>query len=110
MPEALSYHSLYLESKAELYDAAFRTGIALGQCLLAEHYLRAKRMISRYRNETNALFDSADVIVTPAAPIIAPTIGQAFIEWGQDREPVGNAITRYTTFFNMTGHPAVAIP
>ena len=110
MPEALSYHSRYLETKAELYEADFRAGLALGQCLLAEHYLRAKRMISRYRNETNALFDSVDVIVTPAAPIIAPPVGEAFIEWGQDREPVGNAITRYTTFFNMTGHPAVAIP
>ncbi|MDF2096123.1 amidase [Aquibaculum arenosum] len=110
MPEALSYHSRYLEEKAELYEPDFRAGLALGQCLLAEHYLRAKRFITRYRRETNALFDIADVIVTPAAPIIAPPVGQAFIDWGQDREPVGNAITRYTTFFNMTGHPAIVLP
>lgn len=110
MPEALSYHSRYLEEKAELYEADFRAGLALGQSLLAEHYLRAKRFITRYRRDTDALFDDIDVIVTPAAPVIAPPVGQAFIDWGHDREPVGNAITRYTTFFNMTGHPAIVVP
>jgi aspartyl-tRNA(Asn)/glutamyl-tRNA(Gln) amidotransferase subunit A len=25
-------------------------------------------------------------------------------------EPAGNAITRYTSFFNMTGHPAITLP
>lgn len=110
MPEALSYHSRYLEEKAQLYESDFRAGLALGQCLLAEHYLRAKRFISRYRRDTNELFDLIDVIVTPAAPIIAPQVGQAFIDWGTEREPVGNALTRYTTFFNMTGHPAIVVP
>lgn len=41
---------------------------------------------------------------------MAPRVGQAFIDWGGDQEPVGNAITRYTSFFNMTGHPAIALP
>src|SRR5690625_248048 len=107
MPEALSYHSRYLEEKAELYEDDFRAGLALGQCLPAEHYLRAKRFITRYRRDTDALFDDIDVIVTPAAPIVAPPLGQAFIDWGDEQEPLGNAITRYTSFFNMTGHPAI---
>jgi len=110
MPEALSYHSRYLEEKAELYEADFRAGLALGQCLLAEHYLRAKRFITRYRQETDAVFKDVDVIITPGAPVVAPRVGQAFIDWGGDQEPVGNAITRYTSFFNMTGHPAIALP
>jgi Asp-tRNA(Asn)/Glu-tRNA(Gln) amidotransferase A subunit family amidase len=26
------------------------------------------------------------------------------------KEPAGNAITRYTSFFNMTGNPAITLP
>jgi aspartyl-tRNA(Asn)/glutamyl-tRNA(Gln) amidotransferase subunit A len=36
------------------------------------------------------------------APKIATVDGQT--------EPAGNAITRYTSFFNMTGHPPIILP
>jgi aspartyl-tRNA(Asn)/glutamyl-tRNA(Gln) amidotransferase subunit A len=39
-------------------------------------------------------------------PVIAPKIGTVD---GQT-EPAGNAITRYTSFFNMTGHPPITLP
>jgi aspartyl-tRNA(Asn)/glutamyl-tRNA(Gln) amidotransferase subunit A len=39
-------------------------------------------------------------------PVIAPKIGTVD---GQT-EPAENAITRYTSFFNMTGHPAITLP
>ena len=45
MPEALSYHNRYLESRGDLYSQDFRAGLALGQCLLAEQYVRAKRFV-----------------------------------------------------------------
>jgi aspartyl-tRNA(Asn)/glutamyl-tRNA(Gln) amidotransferase subunit A len=41
MPEALSYHNRYLEQRGNLYSQDFRAGLALGQCLLAEQYIRA---------------------------------------------------------------------
>ena len=110
MPEALSYHSRYLGERGELYGADLRAGLALGQCLLAEHYLRAKRFMESYRRETNAVLREVDVLVTPATPIIAPKIGTAHVTIDGVREAVGNALTRYTSFFNMTGHPAITLP
>jgi aspartyl-tRNA(Asn)/glutamyl-tRNA(Gln) amidotransferase subunit A len=110
MPEALSYHSRYLDERGALYGADFRAGLALGQCLLAEHYLRAKRLIEAYRRETNAVLREVDVLVTPATPVIAPKFGTAHVTIDGVRETVGNALTRYTTFFNMTGHPAITLP
>lgn len=110
MPETLSFHSRYLEERGDLYGDDFRAGMALGQCLLAEHYVRAKRMLTRYRQETDAAFADVDVIVTPAAPVAAPEVGTVELTTGNLTEPVGNAITRYTTFFNMSGHPAVTVP
>ncbi len=110
MPEALSYHSRYLEQRGELYGSDFRAGLAVGQCLLAEHYVRAKRFVELYRRQTSAVFDEVDVLVTPATPVIAPKLGTIKVRLEGVEEAAGNAVTRFTTFFNMTGHPAITMP
>ena len=110
MPEALSFHNRYLEERGHLYSQDFRAGLALGQCLLAEQYIRAKRFIETYRRDMDAIFAGVDAILTPATPVIAPAIGSVEISVDGIPEPVGNAITRYTSFFNMTGHPAITLP
>ncbi|EEE46838.1 Asp-tRNA(Asn)/Glu-tRNA(Gln) amidotransferase GatCAB subunit A [Roseibium alexandrii] len=110
LPEALSAHSAHLQERGELYGKDFRAGLALGQCLLAEHYVKAKRFIERYRQQTTALFDDVDLILTPATPEIAQKIGTVMVTRDGVDEAIGNAITRFTTFFNMTGHPALTMP
>ena len=110
MPEALSYHNRYLESRGDLYSQDFRAGLALAQNLLAEQYVRAKRFIETYRRDTQKVFADVDVLLTPATPAIAPKIGVNQVSIGSYSEPAGNAITRFTSFFNMTGHPAITFP
>lgn len=110
MPEALSAHSAYLQDRAHLYGADIRAGLALGQCILAEHYVKAKRFVEVYRQQTNRLFDEVDLILTPATPEIAQKLGTVKVHRDGVDEAVGNAITRFTTFFNMTGHPALTMP
>lgn len=110
MPEALSVHSAYVQDRGELYGADFRAGLALGQCILAEHYIKAKRFVEVYRQETNKLFDEVDLILTPATPEIAQKVGTVKVTRNGVNEAIGNAITRFTTFFNMTGHPALTMP
>lgn len=110
MPEALSAHTPYLQTRGELYGRDFRAGLALGQTLLAEHYIRAKRFIELYRRQTDAVFEQVDLILTPATPEIAQPLGTVKTTRDGVEEPIGNAITRFTSFFNMTGHPALTQP
>ncbi len=110
MPEALSYHSRYLEQSGAVYSPDFRAGLALGQNLLAEQYVRALRLVETYRRGLNAVFEQVDLLLTPACPIVAPEIGATEITIDGIGEPAGNAITRYTSFFNLTGHPAITFP
>ena len=110
MPEALSYHNRFLQQRGNAYSADFRAGLALGQCLLAEQYIRARRFIESYRRDMAQVFTSVDLILTPATPLVAPEIGAVEVSVGGRTEPAGNAITRYTSFFNMTGHPALTLP
>ena len=110
MPEALSFHMPWLSERGDLYSADFRAGLALGQYLLAEHYVRAKRMLTVYRDEVGQVFDEVDALVTPTTPAIAPKLGAVSVTTEGLSEPAGNAITRFTSFFNITGHPAVTLP
>ena len=42
--------------------------------------------------------------------MIAPKLGTVKVRLEGVEEAVGNAVTRFTTFFNMTGHPAITLP
>jgi aspartyl-tRNA(Asn)/glutamyl-tRNA(Gln) amidotransferase subunit A len=110
MPEALSYHSRYLRDRADLYGDDLRAGLALGQFILAEHHVRARRMIEVYRRHMEDVFRQVDVIITPATPLAAPEIGATTVDCGAGPEAAGNALTRLTTFFNMSGNPALVLP
>ena len=110
LPEMLSYHSRYLPQKKELYGEDVRGGMALGQFILAENYIRAKRMMQYYRLKLKQTFETVDIIITPTCPITAPAVGSQFVTVQNEKEPVGNAITRFTSFFNLTGNPAITIP
>jgi len=110
MPEALSFHSQYLGERSDLYGADLRSGLALGQFILAEHYVRAKRFLSVYRARMKAVFETVDLIVTPATPVPAPLVGTTSLRSGADEEPVGNVLARYTSFFNLSGNPALTLP
>ncbi|MGH6942250.1 amidase [Hypericibacter sp.] len=110
MPEVLSYHRRYLPEKMALYGEDVRSGLAFAQFILAEHYVRAQRMIEKYRRDTEAALAGVDAIVTPTCPIVAPKLGTVTVTTEGLEEPVGNALTRFTSFFNMTGAPAMSVP
>ncbi len=56
------------------------------------------------------MFEEVDLILTPATPEIAQKLGTVKTTRDGVEEAVGNAITRFTTFFNMSGHPALTMP
>jgi aspartyl-tRNA(Asn)/glutamyl-tRNA(Gln) amidotransferase subunit A len=110
MPEALSYHRKDLADRGSLYGADVRAGFAVGEFILAEHYVTAKRMMERYRRQMDALFRNVDAILTPTCPMVAPKLGEALVTLGGRQLPVGNALTCFTSLFNMTGNPAISVP
>ena len=94
----------------DLFNSISSRARALGQNLLAEHYVRAKRMLTIYRTEMSKVFDDVDALITPATPVIAPKLGAVNVTTEGLIEPAGNAIMRFTNFFNMTGNPAITVP
>ncbi len=110
LPEVLSYHSRYFKEKKELYGMDMMAGMAVGQFILAEHYIRAKRIVELYKSQMESIFDKVDLLLTPTCPITAPLLNQVNIKTSKRTEAKGNAITRFTSFFNLTGNPSISIP
>jgi aspartyl-tRNA(Asn)/glutamyl-tRNA(Gln) amidotransferase subunit A len=110
LPEVLSYFSRYFKDKKDLFGMDMMAGMAVGQFILSEHYVRAKRIVEYYKSQVNQLFADVDFLLTPSCPIGAPLLDQVNVTTEGHSEAKGNAITRFTSFFNMTGNPAISIP
>lgn len=110
LPECLSYHSRYMEERGHLYGSDIKAGMAAGQFILAEHYVRARRMLNVYKQQMDRVFEEVDLILTPSTPCIAPKLGVSNVELGGKDVPAGNAVTMFFSFFNMTGNPAITVP
>jgi aspartyl-tRNA(Asn)/glutamyl-tRNA(Gln) amidotransferase subunit A len=110
LAETLTYHGPNLRRARDAFGADIRSGLVLGQFLSAESYIQCKRLVVAYRQMVRACFETVDVLLTPACPIVAPPIGAVNLPVAGDSMPVGNALTLFTSFFNLVGAPAVALP
>jgi aspartyl-tRNA(Asn)/glutamyl-tRNA(Gln) amidotransferase subunit A len=74
-------------------------------------YIRAQRERVLLRRAVRALFDKADVILTPSLPCIAPLIETKTTRINGKEVLYSLAITMpFLTHQNMTGFPALAVP
>lgn len=110
LAEAAAYHAKTLEERPDDYTPNVRIRLEMGRYVLAEDYLRAlagRRVLMR---EVDAALDGRDALLLPALAIPAPPIGASTVRVGASEEPVRNVMLRLTQLFNLTGHPAIAIP
>ena len=59
--------------------------------------------------ESSGIADYSALLL-PALPIPAPPLGAATVPVGDRHEPVRALMLRLTQLFNVTGHPAIALP
>jgi aspartyl-tRNA(Asn)/glutamyl-tRNA(Gln) amidotransferase subunit A len=82
----------------------------MGRYVLAEDYVRAMRLREHLTAALEAALEGRDVLLLPTLPIPAPPLGAASVEVDGAREPVRAVMLRLTQLFNITGHPAIALP
>ena len=99
-----------LETMPDRYTPNVRTRLEMGRYVLAEDYVRALHLRDVLARAVNAVLQRCDALLLPAQPAPAPELGAATVEIDGTREPVRAAMLRLTQLFNMTGHPAIALP
>jgi aspartyl-tRNA(Asn)/glutamyl-tRNA(Gln) amidotransferase subunit A len=110
LPEAASYHTVTLDQHADDYTPNVRLRLEMGRYMLAEDYARALRGREALTLEVDAALTGRNGLFLPALAIPAPAIGAVTIRLGTIEEPVRNMMLRCTQTFNVTGHPAIALP
>jgi aspartyl-tRNA(Asn)/glutamyl-tRNA(Gln) amidotransferase subunit A len=110
LPEASWHHAPMLASHADRYSPGVRLRLEMGRYVLAEDYVRAMHLREVLRRTVNAALDGCDALLLPAQPVPAPDLGVAMVDVDGIKEPVRGAMLRLTQLFNITGHPAIALP
>src|SRR5438874_5028013 len=110
LSDAAAYHASTLDSMPERYTPNVRIRLEMGRYVLAEDYVRALAGREVLRREVDAALAQHDALVLPTMPIPAPPIGASTVQVGSATEPARNVMLRLTQLFDVTGHPAIAMP
>ena len=110
LAEAARYHAPLVETHAALYSPGVRLRIEMGRYILAEDYVRAMELRPLLTRSVDAALETCDALLLPALAIPAPVLGTETVELDGTPEPIRAAMLRLTQLFNITGHPAIAIP
>jgi len=87
-----------------------RVILALARQFTATDYLTAQRIRTRMIRHFNNALKRVDIILTPAAGIVAPEIRKGALPDGESDLTITIEIMRFTTVANMTGLPAISFP
>jgi aspartyl-tRNA(Asn)/glutamyl-tRNA(Gln) amidotransferase subunit A len=110
LPEASRYHARMLQRSPSLYSPGVRVRLEMGRYLLAEDYVRAMRLRQALTAAVDRALYGCDVLLLPTLPIPAPVLGASTVDVNGTTEPIRAAMLRLTQLFNITGHPALALP
>jgi aspartyl-tRNA(Asn)/glutamyl-tRNA(Gln) amidotransferase subunit A len=110
LAEAAAYHAMTLDSRPDEYTPNVRIRLEMGRYILAQDYVRAMRGRDLLIGEVDEALKERDGLLLPAMAVPATKLGASTVRIGGSEEPVRNITLRLTQLFNITGHPAMAIP
>jgi Asp-tRNA(Asn)/Glu-tRNA(Gln) amidotransferase A subunit family amidase len=110
LPEASCYHAASLAEHADRYSPGVRLRLEMGRYLLAEDYVRAMRLRAELTAAVDRALERCEALLLPTMPIPAPKLGATTVDVGGVEAPVRATMLSRTQLFNITGHPAIALP
>lgn len=110
LPEASAYHARALEECPERYSPGVRLRLEMGRYVMAEDYVRAMRLRDMLRAAVDRALERVDALLLPGLAIPAPPLGAASVDVDGKKEPIRATMLRLTQLFNISGHPAIAMP
>jgi len=108
--EALAYHAEFLRTRAAEYDPDVARRLRLSAFVGGAHYVRAQQVRGLVRDAVDAALARRDVLLAPSTPLVAPALDARQTTLGDGPSDVRGALLRFTRPFNLSGHPACALP
>jgi aspartyl-tRNA(Asn)/glutamyl-tRNA(Gln) amidotransferase subunit A len=108
--DAAAYHAPMVDAMPEKYTPPVRQRVETARYVLAEDYVRAMSARSALTREVDAALLGYDALALPTLPVPAPTLGASTVRIAGAEQPIRPLMLKLTQLFNMTGHPAIALP
>lgn len=107
-PEMTVQHRKNINKKP--YPEFLKEIFTKSQSISSIDYLIAKENRLKIKNEFNDIFQEVDIILTPTMPIKVPHTEVNNIYYKGLNNNIEDVMIKYTTVFNLSGHPAITIP
>ena len=108
--ESGTLHLDRLRTRPQDFDPDTRERFMAGALTPATWYVQAQRFRRHYRTEVLKLFEQVDVLIAPATPTTAPSLGQKTMTIGGVEMPVRANLGIFTQPISFIGLPVVAVP
>ncbi|KOR81825.1 hypothetical protein AM232_19275 [Bacillus sp. FJAT-21352] len=103
-------HKERIQSAILLYSEGAQKTFEKSRLISAYDYLNALQKRAEWTRRVSEIFLDVDVMITPAMPIATADVQTEEVTIGGQDESLGDCMIRYTSLFNITGHPALSIP
>ncbi len=108
--EAAAFHKRWLIERPQDYGPQVLMRLQNGLAISGVTYLEVLRWRGPALTAYLAATAGADIVLTPVAPVAAPTIAESDVGNSPDAEAVIQRLTRFTRPVNYLGLPSLAIP
>ncbi len=105
LAEAAAFHRERLRAEPQRFGPDVLERLRQGLEISGIDYALARRKQAEWKRKIELLFDTIDLLVLPATPIVAPTISEC-----DGLALASGALTRFMRLFNLTGAPALVLP
>ena len=107
--EAKTTEELFFNTRSEGFGEEVKRRILLGNFVLSSgyydaYYVKAQKVRHLIRDEFNAIFEEADLILSPVAPSVAPQMGALHDPLEMYKSDM------YTLGVNLAGLPGISLP
>lgn len=104
------HHRELIRRRSREYTPTVRQVMRICQLFSATDYAQALRATFTLRNRYEATADSLDAVITPTVPVPAPLLDEEAHVPGDDPMSALMTVVRFTSLFNLTGHPTISLP
>jgi len=103
-------HRELIETSLEQYSEGAKKTFEKSRSMSAHTYIEGINKRAKLTKNISSQLEGIDVIITPTTPITAPSLGLKEVVLEGELDSVGECLIRFTSVFNITGHPAISIP
>jgi amidase len=111
--ERSRHFALARRQEADSFSPGYKVWMLVGRYLheryISEYHGKAHNLRAALRAEVQAAFGEVDLLVTPTTKVVAPAVTPAGAS-EMDILARGLTTSEHTCPFNLTGHPALAVP